>query len=315
MAFKSARGGWISTLAQKRKNSVKVEKPFDKILIANRGEIACRVIRSAHKLGVKTVAVYSDADFKNSMHVQQATEARYLGGNMSKDSYLRMDRLIQIARETGAQAIHPGYGFLSENPKFVDMVEAAGLKFIGPSSGPMLAMGDKINSKIIAKKAGVNVIPGFEGEVPDADTAVQLARDVVGYPVMLKASAGGGGKGMRVAYTDDEVREGFLLSKSEAMSSFGDDRPASLYLSSLLPSCQSHYICDSVVQGDRLPLRRHEVEHPITELVSGEDLVEHMLWVAAGKPLPERLAKLQCLPVVYMQKIRSEISFLPSALC
>lgn len=197
-------------------------KPFEKILIANRGEIACRVIKTARRLGVKTVAVYSDADAR-SKHVSMADEAVYIGGNMSKESYLRADRVLEAALMTGAQAIHPGYGFLSENSSFVGKVEKAGLVFIGPPSSAMDAMGDKIHSKKVAKEAECFVIPGFQGEIRDADDAVEKVK-AIGYPVMVKASAGGGGKGMRVAYNEAELREGFALSKSEAASSFGDDR-------------------------------------------------------------------------------------------
>lgn len=197
-------------------------KPFDKILIANRGEIACRVIRTCKRLGVKTVAVYSEAD-ASALHVRYADEAICIGPAQSKESYLRMDKIIDACKKTGAQAIHPGYGFLSENAHFVDLCEHEGIVFIGPSSAPMLALGDKINSKKIAKDAGCFTIPGFQGEVVDENHAVVLAREV-GYPVMIKASAGGGGKGMRVAYNDAEVVEGFRLSKAEALSSFGDDR-------------------------------------------------------------------------------------------
>lgn len=214
-------GSRAVTRAFFRNFSVK-NKPFDKILIANRGEIACRIMRTAKRMGIKTVALYSEADAR-AMHVSMADEAYFIGGSASKDSYLCMDKVLEVAKKTGAQAIHPGYGFLSENAKFVDMVESTGIKFIGPSSGPMNAMGDKINSKKIAKAAGCFVIPGFEGEVDTEDIAVKLAKEV-GYPVMIKASAGGGGKGMRVAYNDAELREGFRLSKAEALSSFGDDR-------------------------------------------------------------------------------------------
>lgn len=168
------------------------------------------------------MAIYSEADAAG-MHVRMADEAYCVGPAASKDSYLKMERILDICKKTGAQGVHPGYGFLSENSKFVDMLEAAGIVFIGPSSAPMNAMGDKINSKKIVKEAGCFVIPGFEGEVENEDVAVKLANEV-GYPVMIKASAGGGGKGMRVAYNDAEVREGFRLSKAEALSSFGDDR-------------------------------------------------------------------------------------------
>lgn len=166
--------------------------------------------------------MYSEADVRG-MHVRMADEAFCIGGVQSKDSYLRIDRIMEVAKATGAQAIHPGYGFLSENAKFADIVEEAGIVFLGPKSNSMNMMGDKINSKIIAKNAKVNIIPGFDGEVADENEAVKHAREI-GYPVMMKASAGGGGKGMRIAYNDDEAREGFRLSKAEAMSSFGDDR-------------------------------------------------------------------------------------------
>lgn len=289
-----------------------------------------------------------------SMHVRMADEAFNIGPPQSKDSYLRMDKILDIAKKTGAQGIHPGYGFLSENAKFADMVEAAGIAFIGPSSAPMNAMGDKINSKKIAKEANCFVIPGFEGEVADEDAAARLAKEV-GYPVMIKASAGGGGKGMRVAYNDSEVREGFRLSKSEALSSFGDDRmlierfiedPHHIEIQVLAdkhgnvvafperecsvqrrnqkvveesPSClltpatrrlmqeQAIALCKKVgyrsagtvemlCDGNQnfyfLEMNtRLQVEHPITELVSGEDLVEHMLRIAADEPLPARLLK------------------------
>lgn len=287
-----------------------------------------------------------------------ADEAYCIGGAQSKDSYLRMDRIIEIAKRSGAQAIHPGYGFLSENAKFVDMVEAEGIVFIGPSSGPMNAMGDKINSKKIAKDAGCFTIPGFQGEVMDEAHAVTIANEV-GYPVMIKASAGGGGKGMRVAYTDTEVVEGFRLSKAEALSSFGDDRmlierfiedPHHIEIQVLAdefgnvvafperecsvqrrnqkvveesPSCLLTPATRKAMQMQAIALckatgyrsagtvemladgkqnffflemnTRLQVEHPITELVSGEDLVEHMLWIAGKHKLPDRLTKSPCL--------------------
>ena len=333
-------------------------KPFDKILIANRGEIACRVIRTAKRLGVKTVAVYSEADAAG-MHVRLADEAYCIGPAASSESYLKMDRILAVCKKSGAQAIHPGYGFLSENAKFVDMVEAAGIVFIGPSSKPMNLMGDKINSKKIAKAANCFIIPGFEGEVEDEAHCIKLANDV-GYPVMIKASAGGGGKGMRVAYNDAEVREGFRMSKAEARSSFGDDRmlierfiedPHHIEIQVIAdsfgnvaafperecsvqrrnqkvveesPSCLLTPATRKAMQDQAIALckatgyrsagtvemladskqnfyflemnTRLQVEHPITELVSGEDLVEHMLWVAAGKPLPERMITQPHLP-------------------
>ena len=198
------------------------ERPFEKLLIANRGEIACRIMKTAKRLGVKTVAVYSEPDAR-SMHVQMADEAYCIGPAASKSSYLDMNKIIDVAKKSGANAIHPGYGFLSENANFADLVEASDLIFVGPSSKPMRQMGDKINSKIVAKKALCFVIPGFDGEVQDEAAAVRIANEI-GYPVMIKASAGGGGKGMRIAYNDAEIREGLKLSKSEAMSSFNDDR-------------------------------------------------------------------------------------------
>jgi len=270
-----------------------------------------------------------------------ADEAVYIGGNMSKESYLRADRVLEAALKTGAQAIHPGYGFLSENSAFVGQVEKAGLVFIGPPSSAMDAMGDKIHSKKVAKEAGCFVIPGFEGEVQDADDAVEKVK-AIGYPVMVKASAGGGGKGMRVAYNEAELREGFALSKSEAASSFGDDRmlierfiedPHHIEIQVVAdahgnvaafperecsvqrrnqkvveesPSCllkpetrwamqeqaiklcravgyrnagTVEMLCDGKQNFYFLEMNtRLQVEHPITELVSREDLVEHMLW-------------------------------------
>lgn len=327
------------------------KKLFDKILIANRGEIACRVIRTAKRLGIKTVAVYSEADSRG-MHLRMADEAYCIGGPLSKDSYLQMERILEVAKKTGAQAIHPGYGFLSENPLFVDMVEKSSIAFIGPSSAPMHQMGDKISSKKVAKEANCHVIPGYEGEVKDAETAVHLAHEI-GYPVMIKASAGGGGKGMRVAYNDDDVLEGFQLCKAEAMSSFGNDSmliekfiedPHHIEIQVIAdsfgnvaafperecsvqrrnqkvveeaPSClidpvtrqamqdQAIRLCKAVgyrsagtvemlCDGNRnfyfLEMNtRLQVEHPITELITGEDLVELMLRVAAGERLPQRL--------------------------
>ena len=328
-------------------------KPFDKILVANRGEIACRVFKTAKRMGIKTVAVYSEAD-ASAMHVRMADEAYCIGSAASAESYLKMERILEVAKATGAQAIHPGYGFLSENAKFAEMVEAAGIAFVGPSSGPMNAMGDKINSKKVAKDAKCFVIPGYEGEVRDADHAVSLVKSQnIGYPVMIKASAGGGGKGMRVAYNDNELRDGFRMSKAEAKSSFGDDRmlierfiedPHHIEIQVIAdthgnvvafperecsvqrrnqkvveesPSClltpetrrkmqeqaimlckatkyrnagTVEMLCDGKQNFYFLEMNtRLQVEHPITELVSGEDLVEHMLWVAAGKALPKRL--------------------------
>ncbi|EDV29615.1 uncharacterized protein TRIADDRAFT_49717 [Trichoplax adhaerens] len=195
---------------------------FDKILIANRGEIACRVIKSCKKMGIKSVAVHSDVD-SNALHVRMADEAVCVGEAPSRDSYLRMDRILDAVKATGAQAVHPGYGFLSENREFAKALKDNGVTFIGPPAKAIEAMGDKIESKLLAKNAKVNTIPGFDGVVKDADEAVKIANDI-GYPVMIKASAGGGGKGMRIAWNDEEAREGFRFSSQEAASSFGDDR-------------------------------------------------------------------------------------------
>lgn len=198
------------------------EKLFDKILIANRGEIAVRVIRTCQRLGIKTVAVYSEPDV-NSVAVRMADEAICVGPAASAQSYLSIPKILDAVKSTGAQAVHPGYGFLSENKDFCEALEEIGVAFIGPGHEAIQAMGDKIESKLLAKEAGVNTIPGFLGVIDSPDDAVKVAREI-GYPVMIKASAGGGGKGMRVAYDDDEVRMGFRLSKEEAASSFGDDR-------------------------------------------------------------------------------------------
>ncbi len=322
-------------------------KLFDKILIANRGEIACRVIRSAQKLGIKTVAVYSDAD-EQSLHVRMADEAYRLGPPPAAESYLLADKIIEIAKATGAQAIHPGYGFLSERASFAQALEDAGIAFIGPPASAIAAMGDKIESKKLAKAAGVSVVPGFVGEIRDTDHAIQIANDI-GYPVMMKASAGGGGKGMRLAYSEQEVREGFDMVRREAKSSFGDDRvfiekfvehPRHIeiqlmgdkhgnvvYLNERDCSIQRRHqkvveespspfitaevrramgeqavelakkvgyysagTVEFVVGGDRgfyfLEMNtRLQVEHPVTEYVTGLDLVEMMIRVAAGEKL------------------------------
>ena len=195
---------------------------FDKILIANRGEIACRVIKSAQKMGIKTVAIYSDAD-KQALHVKMADEAVHIGPPPANQSYIVIDKVMEAIRETGAQAVHPGYGFLSENPKFAEALAAEGVAFVGPPVGAIEKMGDKITSKKIAQEAGVSTVPGYMGLIEDAEDAVKISNQV-GYPVMIKASAGGGGKGMRIAWNDDEAREGFQSSKNEAANSFGDDR-------------------------------------------------------------------------------------------
>ena len=187
---------------------------FDKILIANRGEIACRVIKTARRMGIQTVAVYSDAD-RQALHVEMADEAVHIGPAPANQSYIVIDTVMEAIRQSGAQAVHPGYGFLSENPKFAQALDAAGVAFIGPPVKAIEAMGDKITSKKLAREAGVNTVPGYMGLIEDAEEAVSIAGDI-GYPVMIKASAGGGGKGMRIAWTDDEAREGFQSSKNEA---------------------------------------------------------------------------------------------------
>uniref|UniRef100_A0A8D0RCF8 Propionyl-CoA carboxylase alpha chain, mitochondrial n=1 Tax=Sus scrofa TaxID=9823 RepID=A0A8D0RCF8_PIG len=307
------------------------EKTFDKILIANRGEIACRVIKTCKKMGIKTVAVHSDVD-ASSVHVTMADEAVCVGPAPTSKSYLNMDAIMEAVRTTRAQAVHPGYGFLSENKEFAKCLAAEGVIFIGPDTHAIQAMGDKIESKLLAKKAKVNTIPGFDGVVKDADEAVRIAREI-GYPVMIKASAGGGGKGMRIAWDDEETRDGFRFSSQEAASSFGDDRlliekfidnprhieiqvlgdkhgnalwlnerecsiqrrnqkvveeaPSSLILSS------SDYLCwgqqgSSIIES----VLALQVEHPVTECITGLDLVQEMIRVAKGYPLRHRQADI-----------------------
>ncbi|KAJ2882635.1 hypothetical protein H4R27_003320 [Coemansia aciculifera] len=337
---------WRPTLFL-RLYSQKAERTFDKILVANRGEIACRVMRTARRMGIRTVAVYSDADAE-AVFVREADEAVRVGAAPSTQSYLNMDAILEAVRVSGAQAVHPGYGFLSENSAFVKQLEAAGVAFIGPREYALAAMGDKIQSKIIAREAGVNTIPGFDGVVRDAAHAVEIAEEI-GYPVMLKASAGGGGKGMRVAHSADEVREGFQLASDEAASSFGDRRllvekfieePRHIEIQVLadglgnvlwLPEreCSIQRRNQKVVEEapsthlDEATRRRMgeqavalarsvgynsagtveflvdkhrnfyflemntrlQVEHPITELITGLDLVEEMIRSAAGLPL------------------------------
>ncbi len=195
---------------------------FKKILIANRGEIACRVIKTARRMGIQTVAVYSDADAA-ALHVQMADEAIRLGPPPAAESYLLGEAIIEACKATGAEAVHPGYGFLSEREWFAKRLAEENIAFIGPPPGAIAAMGDKIESKKLAKQAGVNVVPGYVGEIDDTEHAVRIANDI-GYPVMMKASAGGGGKGMRLAYSEADVREGFEATKREGLASFGDDR-------------------------------------------------------------------------------------------
>ncbi len=321
---------------------------FKKILVANRGEIACRVIQTARKMGIKTVAVYSDAD-KDARHVELADEAVHIGPAPSRDSYLQADKIIAAAKQTGAQAIHPGYGFLSENAGFAKRVEEEGLVFIGPKHYSIAAMGDKIESKKLAGAAGVNCIPGVNDAIETAEKAVEIARGI-GYPVMIKASAGGGGKGLRVAFNDKEAFEGFTSCRNEARNSFGDDRvfiekfveePRHieiqligdshgnvLYLNErecsiqrrhqkVIEEAPSPFISEAtrkamgeqavalakavkyesagtvefVVGKDQsfyfLEMNtRLQVEHPVTECITGLDLVELMIRVAAGEKLP-----------------------------
>ena len=325
--------------------------PITKILIANRGEIACRVIRTARKMGIKTVAVYSDADAR-SPHVEMADEAVHIGPSPAAQSYLLADKIIEVCKQTGADAVHPGYGFLSERTSFAEALKAAGITFIGPPPGAIAAMGDKIESKKLALEAGVNVVPGFVGEIDDTEHAVRIAGEI-GYPVMMKASAGGGGKGMRLAYSEQDVREGFEATKREGLASFGDDRvfiekfilqPRHIeiqvlgdqhgnivYLGERECSIQRRH--QKVVEEAPSPFvtpemrkkmgeqavalaravgyysagtvelivsgadttgegfyflemnTRLQVEHPVTELVTGLDLVEQMIRVANGEPL------------------------------
>ncbi len=320
---------------------------FKKILIANRGEIACRVIKTARKMGIATVAVYSDAD-ANALHVSMADEAVHIGAAASAQSYLVIDNILDAIRKTGADAVHPGYGFLSENSAFAAALAKQGVAFIGPPVGAIEAMGDKITSKKIAAEAGVNIVPGHMGLIADADEAVRIAASI-GYPVMIKASAGGGGKGMRIAWDDNEAREGFQSSKNEAKNAFGDDRifiekfvtqPRHIEIQVLgdqhgnmihlgerecsiqrrnqkvIEEAPSPFLDEAtrkamgeqavalakavgyhsagtvefIVDGERnfyfLEMNtRLQVEHPVTELVTGIDLVEQMIRVAAGETL------------------------------
>ncbi len=320
---------------------------FKKILIANRGEIACRVIKSARKMGIQTVAVYSDAD-ANALHVSMADEAVHIGPPPANQSYIVIDNVMRAIRETGAEAVHPGYGFLSENAKFAEALAAAKVAFIGPPVGAIESMGDKITSKKIAQDAGVSTVPGYMGLIEDAEEAVKISQEI-GYPVMIKASAGGGGKGMRIAWNDDEAREGFQSSKNEAASSFGDDRifiekfvtqprhieiqvladshgnciylgerecsiqrrnqkvveeAPSPFLDAKTRKAMGEQACalasavgytsagtvEFIVDGDRnfyfLEMNtRLQVEHPVTELITGVDLVEQMIRVANGEKL------------------------------
>ncbi len=321
---------------------------FTKILIANRGEIACRIFKTAKKMGIATVAVYSEAD-RDALHVELADESVLIGPAPSRESYLVADKIIAAAQQTGAQAIHPGYGFLSENEDFARRVEEEGLVFIGPKHQSIAAMGDKIASKKLALGAKVNTIPGWNDAIETPDQAVKIAKDI-GYPVMIKASAGGGGKGLRVAFSDKEAFEGFTSCRNEAKASFGDDRvfiekfveqPRHIEIQVLgdahgnivflnerecsiqrrhqkvIEEAPSPFISDDtrqkmgaqavalakavnyqsagtvefVVGADQsfyfLEMNtRLQVEHPVTECITGLDLVEWMIRVAAGEKLP-----------------------------
>ncbi|MCC0073229.1 MAG: acetyl/propionyl/methylcrotonyl-CoA carboxylase subunit alpha [Rhodobacter sp.] len=323
---------------------------FKKILIANRGEIACRVIKSARKMGIATVALYSDAD-RNALHVTMADEAVHIGPSPANQSYIVIDKVMDAIRQTGAEAVHPGYGFLSENRKFAEALEKEGVIFVGPPSPAIEAMGDKITSKKIAQEAGVSTVPGYMGLIADAEEAVTIS-DQIGYPVMIKASAGGGGKGMRIAWNAQEAREGFESSRNEAANSFGDDRifiekfvtqprhieiqvladkhgncvylherecsiqrrnqkvieeAPSPFLDAETRKAMGEQACalakavgytsagtvEFIVDGERnfyfLEMNtRLQVEHPVTELITGVDLVEQMIRVANGEPLPFR---------------------------
>uniref|UniRef100_A0A671KZ42 propionyl-CoA carboxylase n=1 Tax=Sinocyclocheilus anshuiensis TaxID=1608454 RepID=A0A671KZ42_9TELE len=296
------------------------EKTFDKILIANRGEIACRVIKTCKKMGIKTVAVHSDVD-SSAVHVKVADEAVCVGPAPTSKSYLNMDAIMNAIKQTGAQAVHPGYGFLSENKEFAKRLAAEGVTFIGPDTHAIQAMGDKIESKLIAKAAKVNTIPGFDGVVKDAEEAVKIAGEI-GYPVMIKASAGGGGKGMRIAWNDEETREGFRFSSQEALSSFGDDRLLiekfidnprhieiqvladkhgnALWLNERECSIQrrNQKVVEEIDAACTVTFVRSgscceyvfltQVEHPITECITGLDLVQQMIRIAKGYKLQHK---------------------------
>ena len=323
---------------------------FSKILIANRGEIACRVIKTARKMGIKTVAIYSDAD-RNALHVAMADEAVHIGPPPANQSYIVIDKVMQAIRQSGAEAVHPGYGFLSENSKFAEALDAEGVAFVGPPVGAIEKMGDKITSKKIAQEAGVSTVPGYMGLIEDAEEAVRISQEI-GYPVMIKASAGGGGKGMRIAWNDTEAREGFQSSKNEAANSFGDDRifiekfvtqprhieiqvladshgnciylgerecsiqrrnqkvveeAPSPFLDPATRKAMGEQACalakavgytsagtvEFIVDGEKnfyfLEMNtRLQVEHPVTELITGVDLVEQMIRVAHGEKLSIR---------------------------
>ncbi len=327
---------------------------FDRILIANRGEIACRIIKTAKRLGIATVAVYSDAD-RGALHVDMADSAVHIGAPAASDSYLSIDKIVAACKESGAQAVHPGYGFLSERAEFAQALEAAGIVFIGPNPRAIAAMGDKIESKRRAEKAKVSTVPGASRDIKSAKEALKLAKDI-GFPVMLKASAGGGGKGMRIAFTADDIAESFERARSEAEASFGDGRlliekyitnPRHIEIQILGDKhgniihlgereCSLQRRNQKVIEEAPSPLlddatraamgaeaialaravgydsagtvefvagqdrsyyflemnTRLQVEHPVTELVTGIDLVEQMIRIAAGERLSLRQADI-----------------------
>ena len=350
---------------------------FKKILIANRGEIACRVIKTAKRMGIKTVAVYSDAD-KDALHVEMADEAVHIGPPAAAESYLVIEKIIAACKQTGAEAVHPGYGFLSEREAFAHALKENGIIFIGPNPRAIAAMGDKIESKKFANAAKVSTVPGYLGVIENPDHAVKIA-DEIGYPVMIKASAGGGGKGMRIAYSKDEVAEGFTRAKSEAKSSFGDDRvfvekfivnPRHIEIQVLGDKhgnviylgereCSIQRRNQKVIEEAPSPLldeetrrkmgeqavalakavdydsagtvefvagqdksfyflemnTRLQVEHPVTELITGIDLVEQMIRVAAGEKLSIKQADVKLNGWAVESRIYAEDptrNFLPS---
>src|SRR5208337_3599538 len=350
---------------------------FRKIIIANRGEIACRVIKTARKMGIATVAVYSDAD-EDALHVEMADEKVHLGPPPAAQSYLLIDKIIAACKQTGAEAVHPGYGFLSERAAFAKALADAGIVFIGPNPRAIEAMGDKIESKKFAAKAKVSVVPGYLGVIQDGEEAIKIANEI-GYPVMLKASAGGGGKGMRIAYKADEVVEGFTRARSEAASSFGDDRvfiekfivnPRHIEIQVLGDKhgnvihlnereCSIQRRNQKVIEEAPSPLldeetrrrmgeqavalaravqydsagtvefvagqdrsfyflemnTRLQVEHPVTELVAGVDLVEEMIRSAAGEPLRLKQADVKLEGWAVESRVYAEDptrNFLPS---
>jgi propionyl-CoA carboxylase alpha chain len=350
---------------------------FKKILIANRGEIACRVIKTARRMGIATVAVYSDAD-RDALHVEMADEAVHIGPPAAAESYLVIDKIIAACKQTGAEAVHPGYGFLSEREAFAHALKENGIVFIGPNPRAIAAMGDKIESKKFANAAKVSTVPGFLGVIENPQHAVQIA-DEIGYPVMIKASAGGGGKGMRIAYSREEVADGFARAKSEAKSSFGDDRvfiekfivnPRHIEIQVLGDKhgnviylgereCSIQRRNQKVIEEAPSPLldeetrrkmgeqavalakavdydsagtvefvagqdksffflemnTRLQVEHPVTELITGIDLVEQMIRVAAGEPLAIRQSDVHLRGWAVESRIYAEDptrSFLPS---